>query len=63
MKNFTFYWLTGDREVLEGSTPSDAFTRAGYSAGARRALDFYAEGDDKDYVWNSKTRNWDKRGK
>jgi len=60
LKDFTFYWLTGNREVLEGGTPADAFARAGYGAGASRALDFYAEGDNKEYVWNSKTRTWDK---
>jgi len=58
MKTYTFYWLAGDREVFEGSDPADALNKAGYSNGAVRALDFYAEGDDDRYVWlNGKWRN------
>ncbi|WP_280412625.1 hypothetical protein [Nocardia asiatica] len=58
-KSWTFYWLTGQREVLPGSTAADALNRAGYGAGAIRALDFFAEGDrDDSWTWNSDTRNW-----
>ena len=49
--NYTFYWLTGRREVLQGSDPANALNRAGYGGGAVRALDFYAEGDDDRYAW------------
>lgn len=38
MKVFTLFWLDGTREA--------AMNNAGYGAGALRALDFYAEGDD-----------------
>lgn len=51
MSEFTFYWRTGQREVLTGDDPADAATRAGYSQGAIRALDFYAEGDVDRYEW------------
>ena len=54
MKKFTLYWLTGDREVVEGYTPSQAMTLAGYSQGAVRALDFYSSGDCNDYQWDGK---------
>ena len=54
MKKFTLYWLTGDREVVEGATPAQAMTLAGYSQGAVRALDFYAGGDCNDYHWDGK---------
>jgi len=59
MKNFTFYWLTGKREVLKGNDQADALNKAGYGQGAVRALDFWAHGDNNDYVWNAITRNWD----
>jgi len=50
MKKYTYYWLDGKREVLEGNDPSDAMNKAGYGAGALRALDFYSASDCKDYV-------------
>ncbi|HEY9642994.1 MAG TPA: hypothetical protein V6C57_21070 [Coleofasciculaceae cyanobacterium] len=55
-KQFTFFWLTGDREVLEGSDPANALNNAGYGGGAIAALDFYSEGDDDGYRWDG--RKW-----
>lgn len=59
MNQFTFYWLTGKREVLEGDKPHEALNNAGYGGGAVRALDFYAKGDDNDYVWDGEKRSWE----
>lgn len=56
---YTFYWLTGKREVLPGDTPEAALNAAGFGQGAVRALDFWARDDNNDYVWNAKTREWD----
>lgn len=50
-KQFTFYWLGGKKNVYPGKTPEDAFSRAGYGAGALAAVDFYKEGSDEDYIW------------
>lgn len=50
-KQFTFYWLDGTREVLNGKDVTNAFVKAGYSAGAMRALDFTCNGDNEDYEW------------
>lgn len=58
MKKFTFYWRTGDREVLEGETPAHALDRAGYGGGAVRALDFFSYGDDRRWEWNAEVRDW-----
>jgi hypothetical protein len=55
---YTFYWLTGKREVLEGNTPETALNNAGFGQGAVRALDFWAHGDNNDYLWNAETREW-----
>jgi len=43
MKSFILYWLDGKKEQAEGNTIADAFTRAGYGAGAIRALDYFEE--------------------
>ena len=59
MKTYTLYWLDGKREIVNGYDPADAMNRAGYGAGALRALDFYSSDDCKDYVWNSEKRTWD----
>lgn len=55
---FTLYWKTGDREVVEGRTAGQAMTLAGYGGGAARALEFWAQGDNRDYVWNKEAREW-----
>jgi len=55
---FTLYWLDGTREIVEGFDISDAVHNAGYSRGAISALDFYADGDDSNYHWDTPTHNW-----
>lgn len=60
MKQFTLYWLDGKREIVEGADPADAMNNAGYGAGAVRALDFYAPGDDKQWRWDAEAKDWDR---
>ena len=56
---FTLYWLTGDKEIVYGRDIAEAFTKAGYSSGALRALDFYSSGDTTDqYTWDKDARKW-----
>mgnify|MGYP001601051806 CR=1 FL=1 len=55
---FTLYWLTGDREIVEGRSIDEAMTLAGYSQGALGALDFWAHGDDHGYEWNGTDQRW-----
>lgn len=44
MKKFKLYWMSaGKTEIVEGTDIADAFTHAGYSAGAIHALDWYEE--------------------
>lgn len=67
---FTLYWLSGLREVIEGYDFADALRRAGYGNGALRALDFYANGDNHQFVFQNKAwvnnldaeedKDWDK---
>jgi hypothetical protein len=62
MKNaqqFTLFWRTGEREVVQGRTIAKAMTLAGYGSGALPALDFYASGNDNRYKWNATIREWD----
>lgn len=59
MKKYTLFWLDGKSEVVTGNDVSSAFNNAGYGAGAMRALDFYAEGDQREnYIWNSTEHSW-----
>lgn len=60
-KQFTLYWLDGKRQVLTGEDIEHAFTYAGYGAGAIRAVDFYFEGDNHEYVWNKTKHSWDRK--
>jgi len=40
-KKFKIHWLDGKTQTIEGRDFKDAFMRAGYGAGAVRAIDFY----------------------
>lgn len=46
MKKFKLHWLDGKEEIVEGQDIKDAFTLAGYGAGALSALDYYEEVTD-----------------
>lgn len=54
MNEWTLYWRNGARQVLNGDTIHDAFSKAGYGYGALVALDFYSAGDDHDWKWEGK---------
>ena len=56
-KLFTLFWRDGHRDVLPGNSVSDAMTRAGYGVGAVAALDFYADGENTEYMW-LKSKGW-----
>lgn len=60
MNKYTFYWLTGDKEILCGDDPADAMNKSGYGGGSVRALDFYATGENNNYVWDSVNRSWER---
>jgi hypothetical protein len=51
---WTFYWLDGKKEVLEGITAADACNRAGYGRGAIPALDFTCKGENDFWYWDGK---------
>ena len=56
---WTLYWMTGDRQVVEGPDIATAMNCAGYGAGALAALDFYERGDgDHGYRWSDADRDW-----
>lgn len=55
---FTLFWKDGMREIVRGPSVADAMTRAGYGAGAVRALDFWAEGDETNYTYVQERRSW-----
>lgn len=58
MTKFFFYFEGSNRVVeSEGTSVSDAFSNAGYGAGALRALDFYEEGEQT-YKWDENTKEW-----
>ena len=59
MKTFTLYWLTGDKEIVQGMDVADAVRRSGYGGGALRALDFWEEGTSENWTWNPTTHRWE----
>ena len=58
LDSYTFFWKDGKRTMSQGTSIADAFTRAGYGAGAVSALDFYSPGDNKEYIYDRVMRNW-----
>lgn len=62
MKEYTLFWLNGETEIVKGNAPHEAMHNAGYGVGAVRALDFYAEGDQREnWEWDKEKRNWYKK--
>lgn len=43
MKRYRLHWQNGIAEDVEGTSPEDAFNRAGIGAGALSALDYWEE--------------------
>lgn len=58
---FTFYWLDGRRTVHYGMSVSHAAQLAGYGISTITKLDFTADGDDHNYVWNAQWGRWVKK--
>lgn len=46
-KAFTYFWKDGTMSLLYGEDRANALNRAGYGAGALRALDFCSAGDTR----------------
>lgn len=61
MNTYTLFWLDGLRNTVRGKTIADAMNAAGYGAGAVRALDFWAHGDNHEHEWDNEARTWKKR--
>lgn len=61
-KKWTLYWRTGDRQVVRGEQIHTAMNNAGIGQGALPALDFYAEGDDRNYRWDARAHAWQRIG-
>lgn len=55
VQQFRFYWLDGVTDVYTGDTPEQAFSNAGFGAGALRSVDFYSKGSAKNYEWDGST--------
>ena len=63
-KEFTIFWRTGDAQIVKGEKASEAMNNAGIGAGALAAMDFYAEGDQRNkWEYNKEERNWSKKKK
>ena len=43
MQRFRLHWRGGNKEIITGIDIADAFTKAGYGAGAAEALDWYEQ--------------------
>jgi len=55
---YTLYWHNGDRNIVTGKTIVEAFTAAGYGAGAIHALDWYDEGVTEAHYYDKQMSTW-----
>jgi hypothetical protein len=55
---FTLYWIDGKRQVIAGPTIEQAFTAAGYGAGAVKVVDWYDNGISETHYWHKGERKW-----
>lgn len=60
-QGFTVYWRSGKRTEVYGDTIEAAFNRAGYGLGAIKAVDFYDNLPNDNYIWNENTKSWDRK--
>jgi len=58
LKWFTIYWLDGNISYICGGTIDQAFTHAGYGAGAANAIDWYDEGISQTHWRDKETKTW-----
>lgn len=58
---YTLFWLTGESQIVSGNSIAEAMNNAGIGNGALRALDFYANEDQREsYIWDKEKRTWNK---
>lgn len=57
-KKFTIYWKHGTKSFVEGPTIEQAFTNAGYGAGAVTAIDWYDHGETSTHDWSIEQKKW-----
>ncbi len=55
---YTLYWHNGDRNIVKGVSIEEAFTKAGYGAGAINALCWYDEGVSETHHYNKDKKIW-----
>lgn len=58
MKQYTFFWEDGTREVLFGTDVLSALTQAGYTAKSLPRLSFYLPDDNHDFQWDQENKRW-----
>ena len=55
---FTLFWRDGKREVINGSTIAEAMNSVYGGNTIIGLLDFYEDGDCKDYIWDDEVKEW-----
>lgn len=61
MNIFTIYWKDGSKNIISGLEINDAFTMAGFSAGAIHAVDWYDNGVTSTHFYDKLNNKWIKR--
>jgi len=51
-KKRTVYWLSGKRDVLEGTSLIDALQKEGHNHASMTLIDFVENGEDNSWIWN-----------
>lgn len=54
---YTLYWVNGNRTIITGKSFEEAF-KDKYREGTMYALDFYIEGQDFTFYFDTEERRW-----
>lgn len=55
---FTLYWIDGKRQIISGPTIEQAFSAAGYGAGAVKVVDWYDNGVSETHYYDKNKKEW-----
>lgn len=55
---FTLYFKNGKREIISGESINEAFTKAGYGAGALAAVDWYDQEASETHYYDREQKTW-----
>ena len=58
MRNYTFYWKNGNREIITEEKALQLLKGDSYKLRSQIGLDFYAKGECNTFIWDDQDQEW-----